>query len=458
MYRAYQAKVSQVVDHHKQLGTDGDTHDTTKQATGTLTSYERDTKDTTQQATGTLTSSERDTKDTTQQATGTLTSSKRDTKDTILEAIGTFSSSEGVKEMFTTQRAADALSILSKQKSSRDRHTMDTTQQATGTNGTDEVSDDYDDDEDDDDDGDDDNDDDDEVVLVRSNLKGKDIGGKLTAIDILFTKRVWILRYIDSEMFWEKLRGLLEECPEKGCICLVANDLVVLDENVTSSFSLSTSQWKRLSTMPTSRSLSSAVVVSEKLYVIGGQVDGKDCKVCEIFDLKSDKWSSAAPLPEPIGSPLVAVLAGRIHILPQKNELSGTSTRFFVYDPSSNYYTLRAGLHSNIHSTRGTCLVGVTDMLYLLGGEEGLSWQYSPNTDQWIQLVRPLGKYNHFLGCCAVVMDNSILLCGGKSPEGGTPWTMIEEYSTVTQQWKVTGICLPFMYNQHTSSVSSINM
>ena len=372
-------------------------------------------------------------------------------------------------KQLTTKRDTSDTSQASATISSPERDTKDTTQHGTGTNHGDEVS---------------------KESIVRSKVKGKtrdieddtrdmesntrnitgktrdmkgnsrDMKGnttdrkdKLMAVDLSDTRAVWIL----ENSKWEKLCGLSEECPYAGCIALVSDDLVILDKDVTLSFSLSTKQWKRLKQMPTSRLYSSAVVVDEKLIAIGGWANETESSVCEIFHVKQNKWSSAASLPVPLTKPLVAVLAGHIYILPLKDELSSTHAQLLMYDPLSNTYTHRARLPSNIDNTYGACLVGVTDMLYLLGGVEDLAWQYSPHTDQWIQLVTSTLRHDN--GCCAVLRDNNILLCGGDDnfeEIDACSFDMIEEYNTVTQQWKILDIRLPITYRQDWSSVSNV--
>ena len=292
---------------------------------------------------------------------------------------------------------------------------------------------------------------------VRRESNTRDMKDKLIAVDIHDTREMWVL----EDTKWEELCKVHEDCSEGGCICLVSNDIVIVSHDVTLLFSLSTKQWKKLSKMPTSRSWTSAVAVDDKLMVIGGEVDDKHSKVFEILHVKYNKWSSAASLPKPLRKPLIAVLACRVFLLPQNHDSSVVfSTKLCSYDPLSNTYTHRARLPNNIRSTLGACMVGVTDMLYLLGGEQGLSRQYNPHSDQWIQLVTPTARYYANLpfahpGYCAVVRDNTILLCGGSK---GMDERNIEEYNTVTQQWKVLDIHLPFLYYQSESYVFNASM
>ena len=287
---------------------------------------------------------------------------------------------------------------------------------------------------------------------VQRNIESntRDMKDKLIAVDIRETRAVWVLE--DSQ--WVKLCNIPEDCHKLGCICLVSNDIVIITRNETLLFSLSTKQWKKLSRMPSYRNFISAVAIDDKLMVVGGKVDDKTSNVCEILHVKHNKWSTAASLPKPLEKPLITVLASRIFILPHDMDLPSVfRTQLLMYDPLSNTYAHRARLPSNIRSTRGSCLVGVTDMLYLLGGVT--SWQHNPLTDQWVQLVTPTAMYFLVNGCCAVERDNNILLCGGSKGESEN---IIEEYNTVTQQWKELDIHLPFPYHRSWSSVFNVSM
>ena len=342
-----------------------------------------------------------------------------------------------LKQLKTERHTTDITPQAAMAISSPKTYIKDTTQQGTGRNHGDEVS---------------------KESVVRSKVKGntRDMKDTLMALD-LFSREVVVLK----KSKWKKLCVLPQKRPLNACICIVANELVIVGEDVTLSFSLSTKQWKRLKQIPTPRPNSSAAVMDERLIVMGGIADGEASSVCEIFHVRHNEWSSAASLPVPLWKPLVAVLLGNIYILKRVYQLESTPkqdrTKMLVFEPSSNTYTHRVRLPSNIASTEGACLVGVTDMLYLLGGEDRLAWQYNPHTDQWIQLVTPIAGYYTSIGGCAVERDNNILLCGGRT-KGMRERNMIEEYSKVTQQWKVLDIRLPFEYDQYSSSVLNVSV
>ena len=191
-----------------------------------------------------------------------------------------------------------------------------------------------------------------------------DTKDKLIAVDLNKTRAVWFL----EDTKWLKLCGVPKKCPKIARIYLVSANIVVVGMGETLNFSLSTKQWKRLNRMPAYRPNSAAIATDDRMMILGGEVDSNFSKVCDILHVKHNKWSTAAALPKLVRSPIVALIAGKIYILP-KIELSGNNTQLHVCDPLSNSYSHRSHLPSNIHSTKGACLVGVAEMLYLLGGE-----------------------------------------------------------------------------------------
>ena len=91
--------------------------------------------------------------------------------------------------------------------------------------------------------------------------------------------------------------------------------------------------------------------------------------------------------------------------------------------------------------------------MYLLGGEQGLSLEFDTENDQWTQLVPPMSKYSGFWGCCAVVLAENMLMCGG-----GKHWDVIDEYNVEKNQWKGLNFSMPFQWSQFDSSVSAIHV
>ena len=178
--------------------------------------------------------------------------------------------------------------------------------------------------------------------------------------------------------------------------------------------------------------------------------------MCEILNLEDDECRSVADMPEPLEEALVALAAAKVFILLL---IVKDCTCIMMYDPFTDTHTQKACLPDTIKSTHGACLVGATDRVYLFGGEERLALLYNPADDQWTNLVPPTALYLSRYGCCAIVRDKYILLCGGSADDSSQNWhNMIEEYSMEKNEWKILATCLAFSYMKSCSCVAYLKL
>jgi len=96
--------------------------------------------------------------------------------------------------------------------------------------------------------------------------------------------------------------------------------------------------------------------------------------------------------------------------------------------------------------------------IYVMGGYEGMTLRYTPDSNTWSALSRTLWK--HGFGA-AVVYNNQLLVMGGKNKERDRPGSMkphchIEVYDTQTDRWApwITKTCGTFMCLLWTSKYS----
>ena len=270
-------------------------------------------------------------------------------------------------------------------------------------------------------------------------------------------RSVWVR--VGSE--WEKQADLSKSHPDENiCFCALPDGVVAVgggyEDNVSSMchhFSVYTRSWRRLPDMPTVRRDASAVMPEDVLMVLGGcDKDNQKLAVCEKFHMADGVWSSAAPMLEPLWRPLVAAAAGKVYIVPRDFP---SSTRIQVYDVTANTFSWTAQLPQHPQNILGACLVAVDEKLYLLGGKQRLAVQYNPAVAQWTQLqLQPSATYDW--GCCGVVHDGKLLLCGGDTT--GEDKNLVEEFDINTQQWKTTRIKIPFAFTYWDSLVASIDV
>ena len=112
-----------------------------------------------------------------------------------------------------------------------------------------------------------------------------------------------------------------------------------------------------------------AVALNGKIYLIGGFYTDTNVPSADVHvhDTTTKTWSKAAPLPEPRGGHAAVVLEDRIHVLGGGNSKS-TIADHDVFDPAKNAWTTLAPLPRAEGSPAAVALGG---KLYAIGGRSG---------------------------------------------------------------------------------------
>jgi N-acetylneuraminic acid mutarotase len=174
-------------------------------------------------------------------------------------------------------------------------------------------------------------------------------------------------------------------------------------------------QWKMETTLPGSGlNATTASIVGHKLYVAGGfrAVTNAPTDEVPVYDLQTHRWSMASPLPNPRGGHAAVVLDDKIHLLGGGNSVS-TLADHSVYDPATNAWSELAPLPRAEGSPAAVVVAG---KIYVIGGRSGNSdfgdvYIYDPATDRWSTgpSIEPRGTAG------AVVYCGGIYLFGGES-------------------------------------------
>jgi N-acetylneuraminic acid mutarotase len=174
-------------------------------------------------------------------------------------------------------------------------------------------------------------------------------------------------------------------------------------------------EWK-LETMLPGRGLNAltASVVADRLYVVGGftAVTNLPTDEVQVYDLRTRQWSMASPLPNPRGGHVAVVLDDKIHVLGGGNSVS-TIADHSEYDPATGTWKELAPLP---RAEGSPAAVVVDRRIYVIGGRSGSSdfgdvYIYDPLTDAWSlgPSIEPRGTSG------AVVYCGGIYLFGGES-------------------------------------------
>jgi N-acetylneuraminic acid mutarotase len=174
-------------------------------------------------------------------------------------------------------------------------------------------------------------------------------------------------------------------------------------------------QWKIETSLP-GRGLNAptASIVGRRLYVIGGftAVTNVPTDEVQVYDLQTQQWSTASPLPNPRGGHAAVVLNDRIHVFGGGNSVS-TIADHSEYDPATNTWRELAPLP---RAEGSPAAIVVDGKIYVIGGRSGYDdfgdvYIYDPGTDNWSTgpSIEPRGTAG------AVVYCGGIYLFGGES-------------------------------------------
>ena len=182
--------------------------------------------------------------------------------------------------------------------------------------------------------------------------------------------------------------------------------------------------------MPTARAEFQANVVNGKIYLIGGTLPSGDISnASEIYDPSSNSWSTASPIPYPVGLYASAVLNNKIYVEGGGQSGPKISDLNQIYDPETNVWTLGAPLPAPLVWAGAASTTGVfgSAQLYVLGGtSDGINGVntnqiYNPQSNSWtIGALMPTTR-----GALTVaVVNDSLYALGGTdnfpNPQAGT--------------------------------------
>jgi N-acetylneuraminic acid mutarotase len=97
-------------------------------------------------------------------------------------------------------------------------------------------------------------------------------------------------------------------------------------------------RWTALAYVPTARDHLGAAAIDERLYAVGGRIDGnysRNLTSNEAYDPATDRWEQHAPMPTARSGIAAAVLEGRMFVFGGEAP-SGTFNQAEVYDAKSN--------------------------------------------------------------------------------------------------------------------------
>ncbi|WP_328535589.1 carboxypeptidase regulatory-like domain-containing protein [Streptomyces sp. NBC_00344] len=195
--------------------------------------------------------------------------------------------------------------------------------------------------------------------------------------------------------------------------------------------------WSPISPMQHRRMGGYGAFIGDRLYVAGGldQLDGQPLPALEIYDPKTDHWSSGALAPDGFSAAATAVLDGRMYTVGGcTSDLCGQTSVSF-YDPATDSwsrvadypeptsYAACGGLAGKVYCTGGT-----TDA----GASSHKTYAYNPASDTWSPAPDlPLDLW----GAGYSVADGRLLVSGGVTGHNSTLTNQGYAFDPTAQTW-----------------------
>jgi N-acetylneuraminic acid mutarotase len=201
--------------------------------------------------------------------------------------------------------------------------------------------------------------------------------------------------------------------------------------------------WTVLRDMPQPITHAGTTVVGQDVYLAGGFVgDGLNTVTDRVlvYDIPTDTWGDAPPLPEARGAGALVNLDGQLHFFGGLDATLHDRADHWVLDLSSGTGWTSAAPLPNPRNHLG--YTGLNGLAYAIGGEHGLDEAggnqaevdaYDPGTDTWTAMASlPLPRGH--VHTATFVLNGQIVIAGGET-NGPRILADVTAYNPDTDSW-----------------------
>jgi N-acetylneuraminic acid mutarotase len=199
-------------------------------------------------------------------------------------------------------------------------------------------------------------------------------------------------------------------------------------------------RWETKPAAPAPRQEAAFAELGGKFHLVGGfEYGGADSIRHDVYDIATETWSVATPIPEPAHHLVGVGLNGKLYVLGGLQTLAFNVTgNLWEYDPATMLWTERAGLPAGRERGAGALAAHAGRLIYVGGlrnGNEALTEvdAYDPATDTWAPLPDMPTPRDH-LG--VAVVGDSLYAVGGRQGAFDTEVAATEALDLKTLKWR----------------------
>ena len=179
--------------------------------------------------------------------------------------------------------------------------------------------------------------------------------------------------------------------------------------------------------------------IANSVYVVGGYKQQESVDSVYHLDLDRLKWHTGPAMLQRQSRPITCSTGSHIYVVfnTYQNETCDPIT-LQHHACGSTQWTFKSSLPAAVTSTSGAAYVAVERSVFVVGGYDKVSLQYTIDTDSWTILTSPL--IGHGLRPVVFHHDKLYLIGGINS---STYVTDIEEYDIKQNKWRIGTVKLP---------------
>lgn len=213
------------------------------------------------------------------------------------------------------------------------------------------------------------------------------------------------------------------------------------DSPMAQEYDPATGKFRDLADMPKGASHVGVAALNGKLYVAGGFLANVHKDPQDLFaeyDIATNTWRALPGFSSPRGAVGLAAAGGKLHVIAGRGPDGKTVTTHDVYDPATGRWSLAAPLPV---ARDHLGAIGVDGKIYIIGGRTNATVDntaitdvYDPSTDKWTTMAPMPTKRS---AGAVMLYKGRILYVGGecKNPQARATFDENEAFDPKTNSW-----------------------
>jgi N-acetylneuraminic acid mutarotase len=211
------------------------------------------------------------------------------------------------------------------------------------------------------------------------------------------------------------------------------NEVYPLTNNKAINVNFNSSYWEIGQNMSSARNELAAVLLDNKIYVIGGEniaAGGSQKDTLDVYDTVKGKWiedNNIAQMPASLDHTAAATYDGKIYVVGGFHERKTPTDKLYIYDPEKNEWEEGTPLPSPSGALTADFINGT---LYAIGGlnsshiPTNTNEAYDPKTNSWTTKSQMPTARHHI---SSAVIDGKLFVVGGRILGNGVMSEDIDE-------------------------------